>query len=232
MPGRYQSLRPQLGLPANTRLLLFVGRLAPNKRVPVLIEALARLRDQTPPIHGVIVGEGGDAYAAERDRCRERAARLGVTDRLHFLGHVDDGQLRDAYRDADVFVMPSVHEGFCLPVMEALSCGTPVVAARATALPETVGDAGLTFTADAADDLARVLSRILTAPVAAEPPADRKRIAIVAPRFGDGFVGGAETSLRTLAHSMAAAGHAVEVFTTGTVESCSANMLLPRWPGR
>jgi glycosyltransferase involved in cell wall biosynthesis len=224
-------LRSRLGLPADARLLLFVGRLAPNKRVPVLIETLARLRDLTPAVHAVIVGDGGDAYAPERDRCRERAARLGVSDRVHFLGHVGETELRDAYRDADALVIPSVHEGFCIPVIEALACGTPVVAARAAALPETVGDAGLTFTADDPEHLARQVRRLferrLRLSDPAKPQAARQRIAVVAPRFGDGFVGGAESSLRTLALSIASAGHAVEVFTTGTAEDDSVVDGLP-----
>ncbi len=226
-----RPLRTQLGLRADARLLLFVGRLAPNKRVPVLVEALGRLRDLLPPVHAVIVGDGGDAYAPERDRCRERAARLGVADRVHFLGHVDEEQLRDAYRDADALVMPSIHEGFCIPVVEALSCGMPVIAARAAALPETIGDAGLTFTPDDPDDLARQVRRLLESRVGngatAQPQAVSKRIAVVAPRFGDGFVGGAESSLRTLARSMANAGHVVEVFTTGTSEGSIVTDRLP-----
>ena len=223
------SPRQQLGLPTDARLLLFVGRLAPNKRVPVLIEALAHLRDLTPAVHAVIVGDGGGGYEPEWQRCRERAARLGVTDRLHFLGHVDEHQLRDAYRDADLFVMPSVHEGFCIPVVEALACGTPVLAARAAALPATVGDAGLTFAPDDAGDLARQVRNILRSSL---PPRRKcegrhRRIAIVTPRFGDGFVGGAETSLRTLAGRMKAAGYVVEVFTTGTSESTTKTDGLP-----
>jgi glycosyltransferase involved in cell wall biosynthesis len=242
-PGRPEApLRQRLGLPADARMILFVGRLAPNKRVPVLVEALARLRDIRPPVHALIVGDGGDGYEPERQRCRERAARCGVADRLHFLGHVDEHTLRDAYRDADALVIPSVHEGFCIPVIEALACGAPVVAARATALPETVADAGLTFTPDDPADLARHVRRLIAplapcgrgpggegkpSPVTPRPPLPqgargRKRIAVVAPRFGDGFVGGAETSLRTLAASLREAGHLVEVFTTGTVEDTSS----------
>src|SRR5439155_8245982 len=93
--------------------------------------------------------------------CRERAARLGVSDRVHFLGFADENGLRDAYRDANVLVLPSVHEGFGIPVIEAMACGLPVVAARAAALPETVADAGLTFAADDPIDLARKLARVL-----------------------------------------------------------------------
>jgi glycosyltransferase involved in cell wall biosynthesis len=217
-PGRPEdTLRSKLGIPANARLLLFVGRLAPNKRVPLLIEAVGRLGTHEPAVHAVIVGDCGGAYSPERDRCRERAARLGVADRLHFLGRVDEGQLRDAYRDADALVIPSVHEGFCIPVVEAMACGTPVVAARAAALPETIGDAGLTFNPDDGEDLARVLSRLL-APETRRPKPSARKIAVVTPRYGTGFVGGAETSLRTLANAMSSAGCDVEVFTLGLPE--------------
>ena len=245
------DLRQVLGLDPSTKLLLFVGRVAPNKRITVLVEALAEVRDRSPAIHAVIVGDIGDIYRAEAERCRERAAELGVADRLHFLGQVDAEQLRDAYLSADVLVTASIHEGFCLPMMEAMVSGLPVVAARATALPETVGDAGLTFAADDAVDLARQVERVLPIPtvdkaplplwgrkdggrgkhlprgVAFTPPPsplpqrergsqkDAVRLAVVACRYGPEIVGGAETSLRTIAESLHQAGHTLEVFTTG-----------------
>jgi glycosyltransferase involved in cell wall biosynthesis len=157
-PGGHLRSRRGLG---QATLLLFVGRLARNKRVPLLVEALARLRDRVPPVHAVVVGDTGDLYQTEARCCRDRARELGVADRLHLLGHVSEAQLVDAYRSADVFVMPSVHEGFCVPVVEAMACGVPVVAARAAALPETVGAAGLMFTPDDAEDLVRQLRRVL-----------------------------------------------------------------------
>jgi O-antigen biosynthesis protein len=209
-----RRFRDELGLRQAT-VLLFVGRLAPNKRVPVLVEALARLHDLEPPVHAVVVGNTSDTYQEEARRCRERADQLGVADRLHFFGRLSDEDLRDAYRSADVFVMPSRHEGFCLPVVEAMACGLPVVAARAGALPETVSDAGLTFEPDDADDLARQVRRVLHAPGGAGAgPGTPLRVAVVAHRFGGDFVGGAEASLRTIARVLAGAGHAVEVFTT------------------
>jgi glycosyltransferase involved in cell wall biosynthesis len=246
-----QSLRTQFGI-ADATVLLFVGRLAVNKRVGVLVEAVARLRDHRPAVHAVVIGDSGDIYQLEARRCQELAHELGVADRLHFLGHVTESRLRDAYRSADVFVMPSVHEGFCLPVVEAMACGLAVVAARAGALPETVGDAGLTFTPDDVEDLVRQLCRLLecdgamqgrrdratgrrgdrttpvvpqAAPLLPHPVAPSPRrpvtplprrlcVAIVACRYGQDVVGGAEASLRTMAEALYRAGHHVEVFTT------------------
>jgi glycosyltransferase involved in cell wall biosynthesis len=155
-----RHLSAQLGL-RDASLLLFVGRLAPNKRVPVLIEALGRLRDRKPLIHLAIAGDRSDVYEVEARRCRHLTQELGLAHRVHFLGQVREEELLDAYRSADVFVMPSRHEGFCIPVIEAMACGLPVVAARAGALPETVGDAGLTFTADDPEDLACQVQRVL-----------------------------------------------------------------------
>ncbi|MFN4258360.1 MAG: glycosyltransferase [Gemmataceae bacterium] len=208
--------RRRLGL-ENGRLLLYVGRVAPNKRLAVLIEALARLRCHEPPIHALIIGDTRDVYQDEMCRCQRLAKEHGVADRLHFLGHVEDTYLRDAYRAADVFIMPSRHEGFCLPVLEAMACGVPVVAARAAALPETVADAGLTFMPDDANDLARQIIRVLKPALAgARPHATPWRVAVVACRYGADFVGGAETSLRTIARFLRQAGHEVSVFTTCT----------------
>src|SRR5262249_40566049 len=143
--GKGHSLRQELGL-SSERLLLFVGRLAPNKRLPVLIEALDRLRDCSPTYHAVVVGNADDVYRTEAEHCRQRAAELGVADRLHWLGHVSEDRLLDAYRSADLLVMPSRHEGFCIPVIEAMAFGLPVVAARAAAPPATLGAPRPAFT--------------------------------------------------------------------------------------
>jgi glycosyltransferase involved in cell wall biosynthesis len=209
-------LRAELGLKQAT-IVLFVGRLAPNKCLAVLVEAIACLRHRTPAVHALIVGDAADIYESEQRACRERAAALGIADRLHFLGHVDEPRLRAAYRSADLFVMPSQHEGFCIPAIEAMASGLPVVAARAGALPETVGDAGLTFEPNDAADLAWQMARVLT-PVAEAAPANagpsRLRLAVVTCRHGDDFAGGAERSLRTLAETLHQAGNQVEVYTT------------------
>jgi glycosyltransferase involved in cell wall biosynthesis len=219
-PGQGPSLlRRRLGL-QEASILLFVGRVAPNKRVGLLVEALHHLRDLTPPVHALIVGDTSDLYQEQAQRCRQRAMELGVADRLHWLGQLPDADLPDAYRAADVLAMPSLGEGFGMPVIEAMACGVPVVAARAGALPETVGDAGLTFTPDDSKDLARQVRRVLqsTAGCAVKglssSTPSRLRVAIVTGRYGGDFAGGAERSVQIIAETLHSGGHAVEVFTT------------------
>jgi glycosyltransferase involved in cell wall biosynthesis len=212
-------------------ILLYAGRLAGNKRVPVLIEALARWGH--PSAHVAIVGDFTDIYADEASQCMALAQDLGVASRVHWLGMLDDGDLARAYQSADALVVPSLHEGFCVPVIEAMACGLPVIAARAEALPETVGDAGLTFAADDVDDLVRQLRRVVrpdhpVRPQYEDHAAPKRRVAFVCFRFGPDIVGGAETSLRTMATALHNAGHHVEIFTTCTMhESRWINQLPP-----
>jgi glycosyltransferase involved in cell wall biosynthesis len=214
---RHQAVRCERRL-EDAFVLLFVGRLAANKRVPLLVELLPRLTDLGRPVHAVVIGDHGDIYQSQADACVALARQLGVQDRLHLLGCVDDLTLHSWYATADALVLPSVHEGFCVPVVEAMSHGLPVIAARAAALPETLGDAGLSFRPDDLDDLERQIRRVLApqpewnAATGARP----RRVAIVACRFGADFVGGAERSLRTMAETLQARGHHVEVFTTCT----------------
>jgi glycosyltransferase involved in cell wall biosynthesis len=96
-------------------------------------------------------------------QARRLAATLGVADGVIFAGQVPDGELVAHYQLADLFVTASVHEGFCIPVVEAMACGLPVVGARATALPETIGPAGLTFQPEDPADLAAKILTILAA---------------------------------------------------------------------
>jgi glycosyltransferase involved in cell wall biosynthesis len=206
-------LRKELGI-SDGVLILFVGRVAPNKRLSVLIDALPLMQKPGRPAHAVIVGDHADVYEHEMQRCLDRAGELGVADRVHFRGQLPIERLQDAYRSADVLVMPSLHEGFCVPVVEAMASGLPVVAARSSALPETLGGAGLTFAPDDASDLAQKIDRVITPTAKARPTPNRRRIAVVSLRYGDDFVGGAERSLRLMAEALHEAGHPVEVFTT------------------
>jgi len=222
------SMRVRLGL-AGATVLLYVGRVAPNKGLPVLIEAVARLRDIQPAAHAVIVGDKSDVYGEEECVCRELAHRLGIGEHVHFMGSVSEERLADLYRGADLLVMPSLHEGFCVPVLEAMACGLPVLAARATALPETVGDAGITFIPGDTDDLARQVRRVLdgNSHAAISKKDTTGRVALVSFRFGANIVGGAEASLRKIGQALAHHGQKVEVFTTCTKAESSWTNELP-----
>jgi glycosyltransferase involved in cell wall biosynthesis len=205
---------PLAQAPASERAtVLYVGRLAVNKRVAALVKAIARLRDQGRDVGLRLIGPQDGVFADEANRCRDLARTLGIASAVRFDGTVDETELRTAYRTAAAVVLPSLHEGFGMPCVEAMAAGAPVLAARAAALPETVGPAGLMFTPDDEDDLARQLARVLFTP-AQHPPRRPTKVAVVAPRFGTDFAGGAEASLRRMALALQATGIDVEVFST------------------
>lgn len=131
---------PSGGGPGNR--WLFVGRLVPNKAQHDLVLALAWHRAiHDPGAELRLVGR--DAAPAYTEALRDLIAQLDLDDAVHLVGGVDDEALAREYRDADVFVCLSDHEGFCIPVLEAMASGLPVVAYASSALPETVGSGGL-----------------------------------------------------------------------------------------
>lgn len=121
---------------------LFVGRLAPNKAQHDLVKAFAAYRKfHDASAHLVLVGGGADdTYGRTLTRF---VAALGLTDAVTIAGAVSPAQLAAYYRAADVFVVVSEHEGFCVPLLEAMHHELPIVAYASSAVPETLGDAGL-----------------------------------------------------------------------------------------
>ncbi len=139
--------------------LLFVGRLAPNKCQQDLLSALAVLRRWRPGVELVLVGaSSADVYEAA---LREFAAELGVGDAVRFVSSVSSSELVGLYQQADVFVCLSEHEGFCVPLVEAMAWGVPVVAAAAAAVPETLGGAGVLLTDKSPVVVAAAVERVL-----------------------------------------------------------------------
>jgi glycosyltransferase involved in cell wall biosynthesis len=122
--------------------LLFVGRGVPNKAQHHLIASLAALRQGGADAQLHLIGswQGMEAYAA---RCARLARDLRVTEHVLVEGSVDDDLLARAYAGSDAFVCLSDHEGFCIPVLEALDFGLPVVARPSGGVPEVAGDAAL-----------------------------------------------------------------------------------------
>ena len=122
------------------RMILFVGTLEPRKNVPRLVRAFARAKREAHLAHRlVLVGARGWRYG-EVDQA---IAEEGIAGDVILAGYIPQDELPAWYQAADLFVYPSLYEGFGLPPLAAMACGTPVVASNASALPEVIGDAGL-----------------------------------------------------------------------------------------
>jgi glycosyltransferase involved in cell wall biosynthesis len=138
--------------------LLFVGTLEPRKNVPGLLQAYHLLIDQgvtSRPL--VLVGGKGWLY----DEVFERVEALHLGGLVRFLHGVPDADMPGLYNAASLLTTPSFYEGFGLPALEAMSCGTPVVVSDRASLPEVVGEAGLLVDPDEPKDIARALRRVL-----------------------------------------------------------------------
>lgn len=131
---RSAALRDSLGVREGERLLLFVSRLAREKNVELLIDALALCES---PARLIIAGDG-----PEREALQDRAIARGVSERVKFLGAIDRESLPDMYASADAFVFPSVTETQGLVLAEALAAGTLVLAADAPQIRDVLGGAG------------------------------------------------------------------------------------------
>jgi glycosyltransferase involved in cell wall biosynthesis len=129
--------RARLKLPE--RFILFVGTIEPRKNLETLLEAWAMMRDR-PDL--VVVGAWGWRY----ESIRERISRMGP--RLHHIEGLDPGDLPAVYNLARALAHPAWYEGFGLPPLEAMACGTPVLVSDRSSLPEVVDGAGMVIRAD------------------------------------------------------------------------------------
>ena len=129
------QIRRRYNLPE--RYVLFVGNIEPKKNIATLLSVQRRLREKGLPHKLVIVGKRSWCARADLDQIQREVAESNVI----VTGYVDREDLPFVYAMADVFLFPSLYEGFGLPPLEAMACGTPVVSSNRGALAETVGDA-------------------------------------------------------------------------------------------
>ena len=147
-----KHLFPQLKRP----FVLAVGTLQPRKNFTRLIEAIAILRETGCALELAIAGGRGWLEGEILDT----RDRLGLQDAVHLLGYVPDAQLPALYRRARVFAYPSLYEGFGLPLLEAMACGTPTLTASVSSLPEAAGDAAIYIDQNDTDSIAAGLRRL------------------------------------------------------------------------
>jgi glycosyltransferase involved in cell wall biosynthesis len=157
-PENAHTLEPMVRLRYSLpeRFLLFVGTLEPRKNLPRLLDAyaLARQRAELPPL--VLVGAPG----WQHERISAQAVRLGIRECLVLAGYIPREHLPGVYAAASALLYPSLYEGFGLPPLEAMGCGTPVLASSTSAMPEVVGDAGILADPYSAQAIAEGILRI------------------------------------------------------------------------
>ena len=139
--------------------LCFVGNAFPYKNIGRTIEAFAEIKISHPNLHLALAGKKDFFY----EKLEAEAKEKGIKD-IHFLGFISDGEKRWLYQNGTAMVTSSLSEGFCIPLLEAMYEGCPVLSSNASCLPEVAGDAALYFDPHSTEDLANKMRQILNNP--------------------------------------------------------------------
>ena len=153
-----KSLNNKYDLPE--KFIFSVGTLEPRKNYPELLKSYAKIAPYHPDIHLVIAGKKGWLS----DSIFKTVDALKLNDKVHFLGYVDEEDLAVLYNLAQLFVYPSLYEGFGIPPLEAMKCACPVVTSNTSSLPEVVGDAALCVNPQDPSAIADAMHNVLTTP--------------------------------------------------------------------
>lgn len=164
--ARLAQARARHRIAAEDRVLIYVGGFNRHKNVLGLIEAMPAILAACPAARLVIVGRTtGERFWDNIDELKAGASRDARTsDRITFTGEISDADMAELLSLSDALVFPSLWEGFGLPAVEAMYCGTPVLSSDRGSLPEVVGGAGLMFDPQRTDDLSGAAIRLLTEP--------------------------------------------------------------------
>lgn len=149
--------------------ICMVGRVSPNKSHPALIEAFAAYHhDYNKESRLLIVGKEETRLRTYSPLLREMANRLKIRDAVVFAGEVSEAALKAYYQSAHVFMITSEHEGFCVPLVEAMALGVPIVAYGSSAISETVADAGIVWEERNPYLLAETIDRLVKKSISAD----------------------------------------------------------------
>jgi len=150
------------GLKPDETFLLYVGGISPHKNLAVLIDAFDKIAANQTDVKLVLVGDyKDDPFFSAYPSLKKQVAELKLEDRVIFTGFIPDEDLAHLYNTAQLLVFPSLEEGFGLPAIEAMSCGTPVAASNCSSLPEVLGEAGRFFDPRNSSNMAQVIEQIL-----------------------------------------------------------------------
>jgi glycosyltransferase involved in cell wall biosynthesis len=158
-PGEEEMERVQERYQVRGRFILYAGNIKPHKNLERLVAAFGMLKQRGghEDVKLLIIGDEINSYGS----LRRSVEAAGVRQDVRFFGFVPSRTLSALYRLASVFAFPSLYEGFGLPPLEAMACGTPVVTSRISSLPEVVGDAALLVDPYSTEDIAHGLERVL-----------------------------------------------------------------------
>lgn len=155
------TCRKELGLPSKRKIVLNVALEHWRKNIPGLLRATALLKETFPDILLIRVGAVSKATLG-------MIASLDLTNHVQYVSVSGEAELVRLYNAANVFAFPSFYEGFGLPVLEAMACGTPVVASNRASVPEIVGDAGILVDPEDVRGFSEAIKRVLSGPIFAK----------------------------------------------------------------
>jgi glycosyltransferase involved in cell wall biosynthesis len=152
----FADIRARYRLP--DQYLLYLGTLEPRKNVPLLLRAFAEFTQRHPEVRLVIAGKKGWYF----DEIFHTAESLDLADRVLFTGYIDEADKPALIRGASLFIYPSLHEGFGIPVLEAMATGVATIAGNRTSIPEIAGDGALLIDPESLPELTSALELLYT----------------------------------------------------------------------
>ena len=140
-PSRNKKCLSKYGIGEGEKVILYVGAEEPRKNVQFLVNSFSKLKNRIPQVKLLKVGTPN--YIGVREKLLKQIEALNLQKDVIFTGYVSESELAEIYNAVDLFVFPSLYEGFGIPPLEAMACGTPVITSNTSSLPEVVGDASI-----------------------------------------------------------------------------------------
>lgn len=158
--NRSTTILDKYGIKEDEIVVLYVGAEEPRKNVPMLIDAIHELQKSFDQKVKLLKVGKSNWHGLVRGRLLEQIEKLGMKDDVIFTGYLPESELPTLYNAADLFVFPSLYEGFGIPPLEAMACGTATVVANTSSLPEVVGD-GAEIAEPTVEDITSCMYRVL-----------------------------------------------------------------------